>query len=400
MSLDRTQTLVLAILAYVVGVWLNRKVRWLDRLSIPAPIVGGAGISVLFLVLELVGLPIQVDIKLQETLILAFFATVGIEARFDRLRKGGRVLLTLAGLAILMLPIQNLVGIGIARLLGEPAPLGILAGSVAMAGGAGTAVAFAPDFQALGLEDAMGIGLAAAALGLIVGSVLGGPIGRALIARYRLEPDDQQATPMFAIPERRGAEPVIDADSVLRAIGTVAIVVAMAYELDWVLGELGLPVPLFVSTILCGTLLTNLVPAVSPGFRWPAGKASLALVSDVSLNIFLAMSVLGTSLATVARYLPLLTVILVAQTLVMVLYAWFVVFRVVGRSYEASVMTAGFVGLELGATPNAVACMTAITRKFGSAPRATLVVPLIGLLLFDFFNSVVIRTMLGWLSPG
>jgi len=398
MNFDKTETLILSILAYMLGVWITRRVRWINAASIPEPITGGLIFVLVLAVPELLGYPVRFTLDLRDTLLLAFFATVGLEAKLERLIPGGRVLLTIAGLAILMLPIQNLIGAGVASLMGESPVLGIISGSVSMAGGAGTAIAWAPAFEDLGIDNAMDIGLAAASFGLIIGSALGGPVGKGLISRYRLQDGGSKDQSLFAVREDQMDLPSIDADGVLRSIGYVAAVILAGYYLDLGLMQTGLDLPLFVTVILSGGILTNVAPAIFPKISSPASKPPLALISDVSLNIFLAMSMLGISLPAIARYAHLLIIIVLAQALVMVLYVWFVVFRAVGRNYDATVMSAGFVGLELGATPSAMACMTVLTRKYGESPRAILTVPLIGLFLFDFFNSIFIKGMIGWFS--
>ena len=398
MNFDKTETLILSILAYILGVWITRRVRWIKAASIPEPITGGLIFVLVMAVPEFLGYPIRMTLDLRDTLLLAFFATVGLEAKLERLIPGGKVLLTIAGLAILMLPIQNLIGAGVALLMGEPPLLGIISGSVSMSGGAGTAIAWAPVFEAHGIDNAMGIGLAAASFGLIIGSALGGPVGKSLISRYRLRGGGEETESLFAVHEDQMRQPCIDADGVLRSIGNVAVVILAGYYIDLGMLWIGFDIPLFVSVILSGGILTNVAPAIFPRLSSPASKPPLVLISDVSLNIFLAMSILGISLPAVFHYFKLLIVIILVQAVVVVAYTWLVVFRSVGRNYDAAVMSAGFIGLELGATPNAMACMTVLTRKYGESPRAILTVPLIGLFLFDFFNSIFIKVMIGWFS--
>jgi ESS family glutamate:Na+ symporter len=294
--------------------------------------------------------------------------------------------------------LQNTVGVGLMTLMGLPPAAGLLAGSAALSGGHGTVLAWAPIIaERFDFPAAPALGAAAATFGLIAGGVLGGPLGERLIKRHGLNGSDA-ATLSVGMPYAQENQPSIDANGVLRCLLVIAIAIAASGYLNDFLRSMGATLPAFVTALFMGILLSNVVPPLVPRLPWPAGTPSLALISEIALGLFLAMSLMSLNLTTLAdAALPLLVVLTVQ-----VAACWFllslVVFRLLGRTYDAAMTTAGFFGLALGATPTAIAIMTAITKAHGASPRSFLVVPLVGAFFVDIANAFVLQGFIQWLG--
>ena len=283
--------------------------------------------------------------------------------------------------------IQNLVGVGVAWAFGGKPVVGVLAGSVSFSGGHGTAIAWAPTFaEQYGISRAMEIALAAATFGLIAGGLVGGPIARFLVWRNKLTSEEGgELTVGFRYKEHE----IIGVDGILKVLLVIAIAVGLGTHLNELFRMWGIRLPDFVTCLFAGILLTN----TQPRYDWPSGTRSLALVSDVSLGLFLAMSLMSLKLWMIANLAGPMLVLVVAQVVAISCYSIFVVFRVLGSSYEAAVICSGYAGLALGATPTAIANMTAVTKSLGPAPRAFIVVPLVGAFFIDLTNAMVINLM-------
>jgi len=327
-------------------------------------------------------------------LLVVFFTTIGLSSRLDVLRKGGRMLMLLLVMAVGYLLLQNLAGMALASLVGRPPALGLLAGSVSLSGGHGTAIAWAPTFaQSYNMPFAMEVGLACATFGLIFGGLAGGPIARFLMWRHKLSPAEEGD---LTIGFRYKEHEIIDVDGILRVLLVVAIAIGIGVEMNDLLEMGGLMLPDFVACLFAGIILTNTVPRILPKYQWPTGSRSLALVSDLSLGLFLSMSLMSLQLWMLAELAGPMLILLLLQVIMIAAYSIFVVFRVLGANYEAAVMCAGYSGLALGATPTAIANMTAVTKSMGPAPRAFVVVPLVGAFFIDLANALVINLLLQW----
>ena len=401
MLLDARHTLILAILVLFGGRWVNRRIPFLRDYSIPEPVTGGLIASLILTLIHVVaGVEIKFDLGARDTLLIAFFTTVGLSARVRLLAAGGAMLAILTVVAVVNLVIQDLVGVGLMAALGLPPVAGLLAGSAALSGGHGTVLAWAPivarDFD---MPSAAALGAAAATFGLIAGGVLGGPLGHRLIARYRLSGKSAEALSV-GIPFAEEDQPKLDANGVLATVLVIAIAMALGGYLNAGLRAIGFTLPEFVTALFSGILLSNVVPSLLPKLPWPTGSPPLALIAELSLGLFLSMSLMTLNLTTLAAAALPLLVVLAAQTAV----CWFllsqVVFRLLGKSYDAAVATSGFFGLAMGATPTAVAIMTAITKAHGASPRSFLVVPLVGAFFVDIANAFVLQGFIHWLRQG
>ena len=399
MLLNAQHTLILAILVLFAGRFLNRRIGLLRHYSIPEPVTGGLVASLALSLLQaLAGIELKFDLAGRDTLLVAFFTTVGLSARVSLLASGGIFLVILTGVAIANLVMQNLIGVGLMTLLGMPPAAGLLTGSAALSGGHGTVLAWAPIVaERFGVTGAAELGAAAATCGLIAGGVLGGPLGHRLIARYGLTSQDAQALSV-GMPFEQEDRPRLDANGVLLAVLVIAVAMALSDYLHDGLAHLGVTLPSFVTALFMGMLLSNSVPLLWPKLPWPAGSAPLALIAEVSLGLFLSMSLMTLNLTTLASGALPLFVVVAAQVAVCWMVLYHVVFRLLGKSYDAAIATSGYFGLALGATPTAIAIMTALTKAHGASPRAFLVVPLVGAFFVDIANAAVLQTFLQWLG--
>jgi glutamate:Na+ symporter, ESS family len=307
---------------------------------------------------------------------------------------GGIPLLILVVVTIGFMLLQNLTGIAVATSLGLDALVGLLGGSVSLLGGHGTSIAWAPTFaEKHGIPNATEIGIAGATLGLVISSLIGGPIARFLITRHGLEPKVIHQPDVGVTYDAKTEE--VGYYNMLSTLFWLNMSLALGSLLQTGLRYIGANPPLFVCSLFAAIILTNTVPQIlrTP---WPAGTRSLALVSDVSLGVFLAMSLMSLQLWTIVDVAGPILAILTAQTILAVIFALFVIFRFMGRDYEAAVICSGFAGISLGATPTAMANMTAVAKKYGQAHRAFIIVPLVSGFFVDIANAIVISRFLAW----
>ncbi|UCH47758.1 MAG: sodium/glutamate symporter [Betaproteobacteria bacterium] len=394
MELEPRQTLIVAILVLFLGKYLTRKIAFLREYNLPEPVSGGLIASILFTAIYRV-FDVEVDfsLDLRDTLLVVFFTTIGLSSKFSTLKQGGKPLVILLVIAVAYLFLQNFVGLAIAKLLGQPLEVGLIGGSVSLSGGHGTTIAWAPRFVSeYGISNAMEIGIASATFGLILGGLIGGPLAKFLITRNKLEPsNDPNLT--VGTPHERDEAP-IDYQHMLNVTLVIALSIGLGEAINETLETYGFNLPNFVTCLFAGILVTNIGPLLLRRYPWPQKSRSMALISDLSLGLFLAMSLMSLQLWTLAGMGGPILTILIAQVLVVCVFVILVVFRLMGADYDAAVMSAGYAGLALGATPTAIANMTAVTEKFGASPKAFLVVPLVGAFFIDISNALIIQFLL------
>lgn len=395
-------------LVLFVGKRLNLELPFLRQYSIPEPVSGGLLVAVLLTLLHSFGGPeVGFQLDSRDFLLVYFFTTVGINARFADLIRGGPALFILLGLTIGFMTIQNLIGVGMSSLLGLHPATGLLVGTVSLIGGHGTTIAWAQTFQdQFQIENAMEVGIAAATFGLVLASASGGPIAQFLINRFNVrcpEPagsQDAEDGGQSQSKEQVQEIAVIDVSSILTALLAINICILTGKLLNSGIAAAGLKLPLFVPCLLVGILFSNLLPdrqSERVVFHWPKRSAALNLIGELSLGIFLAMSLMSLQLWNlVGLALPLL-VILVVQFLFALVVNILLVFPSMGRNYDATVICAGFGGISLGSTPTAMANMTAVTQQYGPSTRAFLIVPLVSAFFLDLVNAVLIPAFIGWL---
>jgi ESS family glutamate:Na+ symporter len=394
LELDPRQTVLIAILVLFLGKYLTRRIAFLREYNIPEPVSGGLIASLVFGVLYgAFDLEFRFALYLRDILLITFFTTIGLSSKFSTLVQGGKPLAILLVLAVAYLFIQNFTGLAVVRVTGQPFEMGLIGGSVSLSGGHGTAIAWAPKFVSqYGISSAMEVGIACATFGLILGGLIGGPIAKFLITHYALTPSCDTALTV-GVSHELDATP-IDYQRMLNNIFIIAVSVGIGLNLNALFAHWGLHLPDFVACLFAGILVTNLGPLLLRGVHWPERSKSLALISDLSLGLFLAMSLMSLQLWTLAGLGGPILLLLVAQVVVVTLFVVFVVFRLMGRDYDAAVMSAGYAGLALGATPTAIANMTAVTEKFGASAKAFVIVPLVGAFFIDIANALIIEFLL------
>ncbi|MEM7445228.1 MAG: sodium/glutamate symporter [Pseudomonadota bacterium] len=385
--IDIGDGLILSIFVLFLGLYLNRKVKFLGDNYIPPAVTGGLICSfVLLLIREFANLEISFDLVLRDYLLLAFFSTVGLAAKFSTLKAGGIGLVILVIIAGVFLIVQDLAGIGVATALGVHPGFGLMGGSISLAGGHGTAIAWGAEAEAIGLIGANEIGVAFATFGLIAGGLIGGPLAGRLIAKRNLHGPEGRTTSIIDVPTE-SAESAGDLVNLLTAILVLAICIGLGDLVNRFLSEEGFVLPGFLTSMFVGIVIANLADI----FRFRIHRYTIDKFGDVSLNIFLSMSLMSMQLWLLAEAAISIVIVMIVQVAIMYVFAVFVVFRAMGRDYDAAVITSGFVGLGLGATPVAIANMDSLTNRFGPSPKAFLIVPLVGAFFIDIMNAAIIR---------
>ena len=392
LTLDSIQTLACGGLLLLVGYAIRKRVPLLMRFSIPAPVIGGLLVALSMLVCRHWGItPLQFDTSFEQPLMIAFFTVIGFNASASLLKVGGRQILMFLGLASGLAVVQNLLGIGMARAFGLPPLFGVVTGSATLAGGPATGLAFAPLFAKAGVHGARSVALANAMAGIVCGSILGSPLAALLIERLGLYPAaatridaGEPAAAAATAPERRFIEP---AHAGLKSLVFILIAMGIGAWISQGLGMLGLTLPSYIGAMLAGAVLRN----IDDHFHWfGLSVCSMELIGNASLSLFLVVVLMDLHLWDLAGLaLPLLVNLVLQSVLVVALCCW-PLLQLMGRDYDAAVMASGFTGFMLGTTANAMACMSALTERFGPAPRAFLVAPVVGAFLIDFTNAVII----------
>jgi ESS family glutamate:Na+ symporter len=389
----------IGIVVLFVGKRINDAVGFLREFSIPEPVTGGLLIAVaLALVYAFSGVAVNFELGARDFLLVYFFTTIGINASLKDLIAGGKPLAILLAITLVFMVVQEFVGVSVATMLGQPGEIGLLGGTVSLIGGHGTAIAWAPRFvKEHGIENALEIGVACATFGLILASLMGGPIAKFLINRYKLRPDHEEQLDV-GVAATDEAKRIIEPLDVLDAICAIHVCIVIGFLLNSLVRSLGLDLPLFVTCLFAGILMTNLLPASFPrlsGKSWPTRTPAIALIADISLSTFLAMSLMSMQLWVLIDLAGPLLAILAVQFLLAVAVNVFVVFPSLGRNYDAAVVSAGFGGISLGSTPTAMANMSAVTIRYGASNLAFIIVPLVCAFFIDLFNALLIPFFLG-----
>ena len=387
----------LAIILLFLGKMLTGKVEILRRYSIPEPVIGGflcaAAVGVAYFAFDL---KVTFTLEVRDWLLLYFFAAIGLRADIRTLISGGKPLLILLALATAFIFLQNLAGIGIATAFGMNPKAGLMVGSISLTGGVGTALAWSPTFvKTLGISNALELGVAANTVGLISACVIGGPIARYLITRHKIVPSgDEQLD--IGVEHERQRTTMVDSYGILWAWLWLNVAMIFGYFLDKALAAEGLQLPLFVSCLIGGILIGNVRNLVLKKDEvYPGAKLGIALISDISLGMFLTMALMGLQLWELQGLMLFITVVMVFQILLSILFTLFIVFRLMGKYYESSVISAGFGGITLGSTATAIVNMTAVAKQYGAAHRAFIIVPLVCGFFIDLVNAFIINFFVG-----
>lgn len=402
-ALDMYQTAGVGVLALLLGIFLTHHVSFLKKFCIPAPVSGGLLFSLFFLILYHLGIECHFDGTLKDFCMMLFFTSVGFQSDFKVLRKGGKPLLIMIGLVFGLIVCQNLISVGLARGMGLEALFGMSAGSIPMCGGHGTAGGFAPLLEKMGLEGADSLAMAAATFGLLAGSLLGGPLAENLVRRHNLATPSSDAVKGImegieaseAAPEAKERTLSKEEDFQHYVLGTSQLFIAMALGtgMSKLLSLTGITFPTYFGALLVACFLRNLL-GLSPRLSKGLPMDKIVTLGDIFLQMFLGMAMASLKLWELASMALPLGVILLAQVAFMALYASFVAFRALGKDYDSAVLVSGLCGFGLGATPNAMANMSAVCYKYRYAVQPFVIVPIIGGMFVDLINTSVITVFL------
>ena len=415
-ELDMIQTAGVGALALIVGMILTRKVAFLQKFCVPSPVSGGIIFSLITLALYgWFDVEVSFDGTLKDVFMLAFFTSVGFQSDLKVLKQGGRLLIIMLVLLVAVIALQNLMPIGITRLMGVDPLIGMASGSISMTGGHGTAGGFAKVLEGMGLHGAGTIGMAAATFGLIAGSMIRAPLAEKIIrtklTHEQMQPQDEEIDPAMAGIESDEASPTgrkkrvstneQEFQQYAKASYGIILVMGGGTLLSWLLAKTGITFPTYFGALILAAIVRNTIGFISykDDGKWEKAEKLLDMeriisVGNICLSLFLGMAMISLKLWELQNLALPLIVILVSQVLMMALFAYFAAFPLLGRDYDAAVLCAGMCGFGLGATPNAMANMSAVCYKYRYAVKPFLIVPIIGAMFADLINTGMITLFL------
>ena len=419
-ELDMIQTAGIGSLALLVGMFLTKKVDFLRRFCVPSPVSGGIIFSLLSLMLYgWFHIEVSFDGALKDVFMLAFFTCVGFQSDLKVLKQGGKLLLIMLALLVVIIALQNLLPLGIARLLGIDPLVGLAAGSASMTGGHGTAAGFAGIFEEMGLQGAATIGMAAATFGLVAGSLIGGPLAERLVrtklTREEVFPQKEENGPEMSgaksddtLSANRSSQVPANTQGLqqyAKAIYSILLVMGGGTLMSWLLAKTGVTFPTYFGSLILAAIARNVIGFVKykEDGKWVKAEQLLDIehiigVGNFCLYMFLGMAMVSLKLWELQSLALPLVVILVCQAVIMALFAYFAAFPLLGRNYDAAVLCAGMCGFGLGATPNAMANMSAVCYKYRHTVKPFLIVPIIGAMFADLINTGMITFFLNILK--
>ncbi|WP_028774618.1 sodium/glutamate symporter [Shewanella waksmanii] len=388
----------LAIIALFVGKNIIGRYELLRKYSIPEPVVGGFACAAIVGILYYgFDLQVEFDLEVRDILLLYFFAGIGLKADIATLLKGGKPLLILLLLSSSFIFVQNVLGVSVASLFGLDPKAGLMSGSISLIGGVGTAMAWTPTFvEELGITNAAELGIASNTLGLISACIIGGPIAAYLMKRHKLTASHDSD---LDIGSSHGASQSLSVDyfGVLRAWLWLNVTLIVGYFIDLGLAEAGLKLPLFVACLLAGIIIGNVGRfilarrgKIHSTYIEEAGRG-LTLIQDICLGMFLTMALMGLKIWELEGSLLYISVVMVLQVLLSIMFTIFIVFKAMGKDYEAAVICSGFGGVTLGSAATAIVNMTAVSQQYGAAHRAFIIVPLVCGFFIDIVNAMIIN---------
>ena len=390
-QLNMAETVGFAIILLLLGRWIKKKVNFFERFFIPAPVIGGTLFSIILLIghqTESFTFTFNNDIK--NFLMIAFFTTVGFSASLKILAKGGvGVALFLLAATILVI-LQDIVGPVLAKALGIDPLLGLAAGSIPLTGGHGTSGAFGPYLEELGATGATVVAVASATYGLISGCLIGGPIARRLMIKNNLKPTEGKAGFDSSLLNN---ESEMTEESLFSAVVYVGIAMGIGATINIILEKYGIKFPAYLMGMVVAAIMRNIIDASQK----PLPFNEIGVIGNISLSLFLSMALMSMKLWELVELAGPLSVILIVQTIVMALFAYYVTFNIMGRDYDAAVIATGHCGFGLGATPNAIANMETFTATNGPSVKAFFIIPIVGSLFIDFVNAMVIKGFASWI---
>ena len=392
-QLDMYQTIAIAVVVLMLGKFLRERVDMLERFCIPAPVIGGVIFAVFTCVCYVTGIAeFEFDDILKEVCMVFFFTSVGFQANLRVLKSGGKSLIIFLGLVITLILCQNFLAVGLAKLLHISPLVGLCTGSIPMVGGHGTAGAFGPVLEDFGVNGASTLCTAAATFGLIAGSVMGGPVGNRLIGKKNLLETAIPEDDSLLVEEEKKHER--HTSMYPSAVFQLIIAIGIGTIVSYLLSLTGMTFPIYIGAMIAAAFMRN-IGEYSGKFTIYMGEIND--IGGISLSLFLGIAMITLKLWQLAELALPLIVLLAGQTLLMFLFSYFVVFNVMGRDYDAAVISSGVCGFGMGATPNAMANMQAVCEKYAPSVKAYLLIPLVGSLFADFLNSLVITFFINFL---
>lgn len=379
---------IVAISVWFLGNFLTERINFLNQNNIPSAVTGGLICSLFITFIYLAfAIEISFDMRIRDLMLLIFFTTIGLSAKISLLKAGGKALAVLLGVATIFLILQDLTGILLVDLIGGNPAYGLFGGSISFAGGYGTAIAWGEVAESAGLLKAQEIGVAFATFGLIAGGMIGGPIAQFLIKKHQLEPDEKFSEEKKKNDSQALLAKPIHISGILATILLLALCMEIGDLVNRMLFSNGVTLPGFLTAMMIGIVFTN----SADYFNFELNTQVIDRSAEISLQIFLSMSLMSMQLWVLSQAAGPILLVLIAQVLVMTLFAIYIVFKVMGKNYDACVIASGFAGLGLGATPVGIANMNALTSKYGPSPKAFLVIPLVGAFFIDIVNALVIK---------
>ena len=396
MELDSRQTIIVAILVLFLGKYTNRKINFLRKYNIPEAVTGGVLASLFFgLLFFLFKLDINFSTHYRDILLIIFFTAIGLATKIKSIIKGGKILLIFSVLGIIYIFIQNYIAILVAKQFNLEPVIGMVSGSTPLQGGHGNVVSWIPVFnEQFNVSNIMEIGMTMATFGLIIGGILGGPVAKYLINKHNLKPEEENADTEVLVGQKHGKNLSVDYESMLKIIIMLALSIGIGIYIHEYLEYINFTLPMFATCMLGGLIVANLVPFIIPKLEIPAKSPALAITSDLSLGLFLAMAMMALKFWEIGdESLFIITSILI-QTVAILLFTIFVVFRLLGKNYTSAVISAGYLGSSMGATPTAMANMAAVTKEHGASAIAFAVIPIFGAFIIQVSNAFVINLIL------
>ena len=390
-QLNMAETVGFAIILLLLGRWIKRRVNFFEKFFIPAPVIGGTLFSIILLIghqTETFTFSFNDDIK--NLLMIAFFTTVGFSASLKILKKGGVGVALFLLAAVILVVMQDIVGPVLAKALGINPLLGLAAGSIPLTGGHGTSGAFGPELEKLGATGATVVAVASATYGLIAGCLIGGPIARRLMIKNNLKPTESKEGVDNSL---LGSTTEVTEESLFSAVVYVGIAMGIGALINNMLAKAGIKFPVYLMGMVVAAIIRNILDFNQKQLPF----TEIGIVGNISLSLFLSMALMSMKLWQLIDLAVPLIVILLVQTVVMGLFAYFVTFNIMGRDYDAAVMSTGHCGFGLGATPNAMANMETFTTANGPSVKAFFIIPIVGSLFIDFINAGVIQAFATWI---
>ena len=390
------ETMSLVTVVYYLGKFLRTKIKFLSKYCIPAPVVGGLVFAIVMLILKLTNIAtIMLDTTLQNLFMTAFFASVGFTASFKVLKSGGIKVAMFLGLAILLVISQDIVGASLAKLFDLNPLLGLCTGSISMIGGHGTAGSFGPLLEEMGVSGATTVSFASATFGLVMGSFIGGFVAKGLIDNYKLKTPKEshdKSIPLSDFHEDNQA--VLCQKRLMKGSAFLFLSMGIGSVISGFIQDTGLTFPSYIGAMIAAAVIRNFCDIRKIEIE----EKEIEVIGNISLGYFLCIALMGLKLWELFDLALPLVVMLIAQSVLMAVFAYFITFKIMGRDYDAAVFASASCGFGMGATPNAVANMDALSTKFGFAPTPYFVVPIVGALFVDFVNSAVITLFVNILS--